>query len=176
MVSTISNDLFRNRLSLIWVRVMVLAVTIPIIVLALKSPSILRIYLITNILACATMPSMLLGLIDGLYFIRGFDVACAGFGGLLSVFIFGCIYYGNAKQGAELLILTSGLYAKDWSVFGAFLTASLGSLVFLGAAIALRTAAAWGYFRITGNKFDEFDRPRVRPEEEEEEEEGACTI
>ena len=146
---------------------MVLAVTIPIIALALKSPSVLRIFLISNILACATMPSLLLGLIDGLYFIRGFDVICAGLGGLLSVFIFGCIYYGDAKQGADLLILTSGLYAEDWSVFGVFLAAPLGSLVFLSIAIALRAAAAWGYCRITGNRFDTFDRPPARPEEEE---------
>ena len=155
---------------------MTLAVTIPIIVLALKSPGILRIYLISNILACATMPSLLLGLIDRLYFIRGFDVACAGFGGLISVFIFGCIYYGNAKQGAELLILTSGLYAKDWSVFGAFLAAPLGSLAFLGGAIGLRTAAAWGYCRITGNKYHAFDRPSSRLEEESEEERHLLSI
>jgi hypothetical protein len=118
MVSTTSVDIFLDKLPLIYIRVMVALITIPAIILAIKSPSILQIYLITNTFATAALPSILLGLHPNFYFLNGFDIVCAGFGGMLSVFIFGAAYYGNARMGAELLILTAGLYAQDWSVFG----------------------------------------------------------
>lgn len=118
MVSTLSNDLFRNKLPLLWVRVVTVIIIIPTIVLALKSPSILRIFLISDIFSAAVIPTLLLGLIDSLYFIQGIDIVVAGCGGLISVWIFGTIYYGNAYDGAQLLILVNGLYAEDWSVFG----------------------------------------------------------
>jgi hypothetical protein len=118
MVSTASADIFRGKLPLIYIRAMVVLVTIPVIVLAIKRPSILQIYLISNIFATAALPSILLGLHHKLYFLNGFDIVCAGFGGMFSVFIFGAAYYGDAQKGAELLILTAGLYAQDWSVFG----------------------------------------------------------
>jgi hypothetical protein len=118
MVSTASADIFRDKLPLIYIRVMVALITIPVIIIAIKSPSILQIYLITNTFATAALPSILLGLHPKLYFLNGFDIVCSGFGGMLSVFIFGAAYYGNARKGADLLILTTGLYAQDWSVFG----------------------------------------------------------
>lgn len=118
MVSTLSNDMFRDKLSLIWVRLITIVIIIPTIVIALKSPSILRIFLISDIFSAAAVPTLLLGLVDSLYFVNGFDVIVGGLGGVLSVWIFGTIYYGNAKDGAQLLILVNGLYADDWSVFG----------------------------------------------------------
>jgi hypothetical protein len=118
MVSTASNDIFRNKLPLICVRAMVVLVTIPVIVLAIKSPSVLQIYLISNIFATAALPSVLLGLSSRFKFMNGFDVICSGLGGMLSVFVFGVIYYGDPYKGAQLLILSGGLYADDWSVFG----------------------------------------------------------
>lgn len=118
MVSTLSNDLFRNRLRLIYVRGITIVIIIPTIVIALKKPSILRIFLISDIFSAAAIPTLLLGLFDSLYFINGLDVIVGGLGGVLSVWIFGTIYYGNAKDGAQLIILVDGLYANDWSVFG----------------------------------------------------------
>lgn len=118
MVSTLSNDMFHNKLPLLWVRVITVVIIIPTIIIALKSPSILRIFLISDIFSAAAIPTLLLGLVDSLYFVNGFDVIVGGFGGVLSVWIFGTIYYGNAKDGAQLLILVDGLYANDWSVFG----------------------------------------------------------
>lgn len=118
MVSTISNDMFRNKLPLIYVRVITIVIIIPTIVIALKSPSILRIFLISDIFSAACIPAFLLGLFPSLYFVNGFDAVIGGFGGILSVWIFGTIYYGNAYDGAQLLILVNGLYANDWSVFG----------------------------------------------------------
>lgn len=118
MVSTASNDFFRNRLPLPYIRALVFLLIIPVIVLALQKPSILTIFLIANIFACATMPPILCGLSRYLYFLNGFDVMIGALGGMLSVWIFGTVYYGDAFKGAQLLILTNGLYANDWSVFG----------------------------------------------------------
>ena len=120
MVSTASNDFFMNKLPLIYIRGLVLVVIIPVIVLALQKPSILTIFLIANIFACATMPPILVGLNRHMYFLNGFDVMVGALGGMLSVFIFGAAYYGDAWEGAQLMILTGGLYADDWSVFGLF--------------------------------------------------------
>lgn len=118
MVSTASNDLFLNKIPLWAVRGLVVITIIPTIVLALKAPSILTIFLISNIFATATMPPLLLGLWHRMYFLNGWDVVFGALGGMLSVFIFGAAYYGDAYQGAQLLILNGGLYADDWSVFG----------------------------------------------------------
>src|SRR4051794_27616527 len=99
MTSTASRDLFRNKLPLIYIRGLVVLVIIPVIVLALKKPSILTIFLISNIFASATMPPILLGLVHRLYFLKGIDVVVGALGGVFSVFIFGAIYYGDAHEG-----------------------------------------------------------------------------
>lgn len=120
MVSTMSNDIFRNKLPLIYVRGMVAVLIVPIVVVAIKKPSILQIFLVSNIFACASMPPILLGLDEThLYFLKGFEVVCAGLGGMLSVFLFGLAFYaGDTRRAAGLMILKGGLYANDWSVFG----------------------------------------------------------
>ncbi|KAI5844702.1 hypothetical protein BZA05DRAFT_409124 [Tricharina praecox] len=159
MVSTISNDVFRSKLPFIYIRVLVALITIPVIIIAVKKPSILQIFLISNIVATATLPSILLGLSERFYFLNGFDVICGGLGGMLSVFIFGSIYYGDAHQGAELMILKKGLYGDDWSAFGVFLVAPLGSLIFLTLAYGLRLSATWVFCKATGRPFRALDRP-----------------
>ena len=120
MVSTVSNDIFRNKLPLLYVRGMVAVLIVPIVAVAIKKPSILQIFLVSNIFACASMPPILLGLDETyLYFLKGFEVVCAGLGGVFSVFLFGLVYYGgDARRAAELMILEEGLYSNDWSVFG----------------------------------------------------------
>ena len=118
MVSSGSNDLFRNKLPFWLVRVAVAVIIIPVIVVALRSPSVLQIYLITDLLSASSIPVLLIGLSDRCYWWRGFEVVVGGLGGLLTVFIFGTIYYGDAATGAGLLLLENGLYAEDWSVFG----------------------------------------------------------
>ncbi|KAL7266570.1 hypothetical protein RUND412_010880 [Rhizina undulata] len=132
MISTASNDLFRNKLPLIWIRILVALVTIPVIVIALHSPR--------------DPPNLydfkylcILGLFDSLYFLNGFDIICAGLGGVLSVWLFGLVSYGgNGTQAGSLIILVDGLYASDWSVFGVFVAAPVGSLIFLALAVGVR--------------------------------------
>lgn len=118
MVSTGSNDIFRNKLNFWWIRLAVVLIIFPVVVVALKSPSVLRIYLISDLVSASSIPILIIGLNDKCYWWRGFEVVVGGLGGLLTVFIFGTIYYGNAQDGANLLLLQNGLYADDWSAFG----------------------------------------------------------
>lgn len=159
MVSSASNDLFRNRLNVWFIRGMVILVIIPVVVLALKAPSILQIYLITDLVSAATIPVLCLGLIKRFYWWRGFEVVVGGLGGILTVFIFGVIYYGDAQQGAELLLLQQGLYASDWSVFGAFVAAPVGGFLWGFGALALRLSVQFVMAKVQGRRFDALDRP-----------------
>lgn len=118
MVSTGSNDLFRNKLNLWWLRAAVVLVIFPVVVVALKSPDILQIYLISDLVSASSIPVLVIGLDDRFHWWHGFEVVIGGLGGLLTVFIFGAIYFGNAQDGANLLLLENGLYSNDWSVFG----------------------------------------------------------
>lgn len=159
MVSSASNDLFRNRLNIWFIRGMVVLVIIPVVVLALKAPSILQIYLITDLVSAATIPVLCFGLIKRFYWWRGFEVVVGGLGGILTVFIFGTIYYGNAQAGADLLLVKSGLYAGDWSVFGAFVAAPVGGFLWGFGALALRLSVQFIMAKVQGRRFDALDRP-----------------
>lgn len=162
MVSSASNDLFRNRINIWFIRGLVVLVIIPTVVLALKAPSILQIYLITDLVSAATIPVLVIGLIQKFYWWRGFEVVVGGLGGLLTVFIFGTIYYGNAKQGAQLLLIEQGLYGNDWSAFGAFVAAPVGGLLWGCGALVLRLSVQWVLAKVRGHRFTALDRPIER--------------
>ncbi|TLD17277.1 uncharacterized protein PgNI_00271 [Pyricularia grisea] len=160
MVSSASNDLFRNRLGVWPIRAAVVLVMIPVIVIALRAPSILQIYLISDLVSASTIPVLVLGLSDAyFYWWRGFDVVCGGLGGILSVFIFGTAYYGNAQAGGELILLQQGLYTGDWGVFGAFVAAPVGGLIFAFLAMLGRVGFLFARAKMTGAPFTAFDRP-----------------
>lgn len=179
MVSTASNDIFRNRLPLIYIRIGVVLVIIPVIVVALKSPSVLRIFLISDLVSASAIPVLMLGLWDKMYWLTAFEVIAGGLGGILSIWIFGTIYYGSAYEGGQLLLLENGLYAADWSVFGeliparysffhrfvltlfpgAFLAAPVGGLIFAFVALAIRAGRLFVMAKVRGQHFGAFDRP-----------------
>lgn len=159
MVSTGSNDLFRNKLNIWFIRGAVVLLIIPVVVLALKAPSILQIYLISDLVSASTIPVLLIGLSDRFWWWRGFEVVIGGLGGLLTVFIFGTIYFGDAQMGADLLLLENGLYGDDWSAFGAFVAAPIGGLLWGFGALALRLSFQWLHARIKGHRFDALDKP-----------------
>lgn len=176
MVSTASNDLFRNKLNIWFVRLAVVLLIVPVVVLALKAPSILQIYLISDLVSASTIPILCLGLSEKLYWWRGFEVVVGGLGGLFTVFLFGCVYYGNAKEGAELLILQQGLYADDWSVFGAFVAAPVGSFLWGFGALGLRLSFQFVQAKMKGRRFDALDRPVVQERVEDVQQEEHETI
>lgn len=159
MVSSASNDLFRNKLNIWWIRGGVVLIIIPTVILALKAPSILQIYLISDLVSAATIPVLVLGLSDRFYWWRGFEVVVGGLGGILTVFIFGTIYYGNALEGAQLILLEQGLYGNDWSAFGAFVSAPVGGILWGFGALALRLTYQFIEAKIKGRRFDALDRP-----------------
>lgn len=129
MVSTASNDLFRNKLNLLYIRIAVVLIIFPVVVVALKSPSVLQIYLISDLVSASSIPVLSIGLNNKFYWWRGFEVVVGGLGGLVTVFIFGTVYYGNAQDGANLMLLEGGLYAKDWSVFGMYISGDLEDIL-----------------------------------------------
>ncbi|MCJ1464674.1 hypothetical protein MMC07_003287 [Pseudocyphellaria aurata] len=159
MVSTGSNDLFRNKLNFWWIRLAVILIIFPVVVVALKSPSVLQIFLISDLVSASSIPVLVIGLNSNCYWWRGFEVVIGGLGGLLTVFIFGTIYYRNALYGAKLILLENGLYADDWSAFGAFVAAPVGGLLWGLGAFALRIGCQWMLAKFRGRRFDSFDRP-----------------
>ncbi|KAL8681498.1 MAG: hypothetical protein Q9224_002159 [Gallowayella concinna] len=158
MVSTGSNDIFRNRLNFWWIRLAVILVIFPVAVVALKSPSILQIYLVSDLVSASSIPVLVIGLSSKCYWWRGFEVVVGGLGGMLTVFIFGTIYYGNARDGANLLLLEQSLYVNDWSAFGAFVAAPIGGLLWGFGAFAVRIGVQWLLAKVRGHRFDAFDR------------------
>lgn len=119
MISTGSNDLFRNKLNLWIIRILVVVLIVPVVVVALKSPDILQIFLISDLVSASVVPCLVLGLSDTFFWWRGFDFVVGGLGGIFTVFLFGLVFYkGNADQAGRLILLENGLYANDWSAFG----------------------------------------------------------
>lgn len=164
MVSTISNDLFRNKLKMVYVRGLVVLVMVPVIVLGVKvADNILQIYLIADLVSAAIIPALFLGLSDKYFwYLNGFDVMLGGFGALLAVFVFGCIYYDSAKEGGKLLLIWNGIYdSEDWGAFGAFVIAPVGGVVFTFMACGVRAASDYAVSVIKGTPFTTFDRPQI---------------
>ncbi|KAK9470322.1 uncharacterized protein V1510DRAFT_286391 [Dipodascopsis tothii] len=143
MATSISNDIFRNRIPTIYVRGIVVLVIAPAIVVALRSPNVLNIYLISDLISCSAMPSILLGLVPAFSFINGFDVIVSGLGGILTIFFYGWVYTGTVQGGGGMLILEEGLYGGDWSAFGAFVAAPVGAVAWLIGSVALRYIYKW---------------------------------
>ncbi|KAI0521141.1 hypothetical protein F5B22DRAFT_39913 [Xylaria bambusicola] len=159
MVSTASNDLFRNRLNIWIIRGAVVLIIFPVAVLALKAPGILQIYLISDLLAAATIPVLVMGLSERFYWWRGFEVVVGGLGGILTVFIFGAIYYDSAQKGGELILLQQGLYTGDWGAFGAFVVAPVGGIIWGFIALAGRLGYQYVQAKRHGSRFDALERP-----------------
>lgn len=160
MVSSISNDIFRNKLGNLYVRALVVVVMIPAVFVATKAPNVLQIFLIADLISAAVMPSILLGLSSWFYYFTGFDIIVSGCGGVLTVFLFGLVYYdGNVSSAGGLLLLQDGIYNDDWSAFGAFVAAPVGALLGLIGSVILRAAAMWVYCKSAGAPFAVFNRP-----------------
>jgi Na+/proline symporter len=123
MISTGSNDFFRNKLNIWVIRACVVALIFPVVVVALRSPDILQIFLISDLVSAAVVPCLVIGLSEKFYWYRGFDFVIGGLGGIFTIFLFGLVYYeGDVSMAGRLLLLENGLYANDWSAFGKLLS------------------------------------------------------
>ncbi|KAJ6264122.1 hypothetical protein Dda_0264 [Drechslerella dactyloides] len=167
MVSTASNDLCRNKLGLRWIRAAVVVLIAPVVVVAVKAhASVLQIFLISDIVSAAAIPCLLLaGLVEGLWFVGGWDVICGGCGGIIAVFVFGVVYYGSARGGGELVYMKT-LYADDWGVFGAYVAAPVGGILAMFAGCAVRIAGLWAVSKARGVPF-QLERKEAAVVEEE---------
>lgn len=162
MVSTGSNDLFRNKLGLWWIRALVVVAIVPVVVVALRSPSVLQVYLISDLVSASLVPVLVVGLSDACWWWSGAEVVVGGLGGILTVFLFGTVYYGgDARQGARLILLENGLYGEDWSAFGAFVAAPVGALLWAGACWCVRIGGLWIIARVKGERFSALDGPKA---------------
>jgi Na+/proline symporter len=162
MVSTGSNDIFRNKLNLWILRLVVVIIIVPTVVVALKSPSVLQIYLISDLISASSVPVLVIGLSEKFYWWRGFEVVVGGLGGIFTIFLFGLVFYhGDATKAGNLLLLEEGLYVDDWSAFGAFVAAPVGGLLWAVGACALRLGIQWMHAKRMGVRFEGFDRPKV---------------
>ncbi len=160
MVSSGSNDLFRNKLNFWYIRAAVVLIIFPVVVVALKTPSVLQIYLISDLISASSIPCLVIGLSDRCYAWRGFEVVVGGLGGIFTIFLFGLVYYdGDARLAGNLILLEQGLYANDWSAFGAFVAAPVGGLLWALAAFGARLGALWVMARVKGTRFDALDKP-----------------
>lgn len=161
MISSASNDLFRNKLNIWYIRFGVVVVCAPAIAIALGAPSILQIYLISDLVSACIVPVLCVGLVDRFYFWRGFEVIAGGIGGIISAFIFGVIFYeGDVQRAGNLLLISEGLYANDWSVFGLFVAAPVGSILWALAALGFRLSFQYIQAKRAGRRFDALDRPK----------------
>lgn len=160
MASSISNDIFHNKLKIIYVRGIVLLLIAPSIAVALKAPNILNIYLISDLISAAVVPVLFLGLSKRFYFITAWELIISGLGGIFSVFIFGAIYYDDAYKGAQLMILEpQGIYADDWSAFGAFVAAPFGGFVWGAITLLVRVSVLYTVAKVKGTPFTALERP-----------------
>lgn len=159
MASSISNDIFQNKLHIMYVRGIVALSMVPAIVVALKAPNILNIYLISDLISAAVVPVLFLGLSKHFYFLTKYEIITSGLGGIFTVFIFGAIYYKDAYKGAQLLILEEGLYVDDWSAFGAFVAAPVGGFVWGFGTLALRLVIEYVISKVRGTRFTALDKP-----------------
>lgn len=159
--SSLSNDLFRNKFPVMYSRILVCLIMVPALVVAIEaSANVLQIYFIADLISSSVVPIMFLGLNKHFYFLRGLDVIVGGFSGLLGVFIFGCIYYGNAREGGLLLLIWNGVYdPNDWGAFGAFLIAPFIGVIFGLLCAAIRITTIYLVCRKKGLEFHALDKP-----------------
>ncbi|KAF1841348.1 uncharacterized protein K460DRAFT_369381 [Cucurbitaria berberidis CBS 394.84] len=162
MISTASNDLFRNKLNIWIIRALVVAIIFPVVVVALRAPDILQIFLISDLVSAAVVPCLVIGLSERFYWYRGFDFVVGALGGIFTIFLFGLVFYdGDANKASKLLIVET-LYANDWSVFGAFMAAPFGGLLWAFGACGLRIGFLFVWAKVKGHRFTALDRPIPR--------------
>lgn len=162
MVSTISNDVFRNKLQLYWIRILVIVLMGPVIALAVTvANDILQIYLIADLVSAAIVPALFLGLCETYFwYLRGVDIMVGGLGSLFFVWVFGSVYYHSVKEGGKLLLIWNGIYNQDdWGPFGAFVIAPFGGMVLTMISAAVRITILYILSKTQNIPFTALDKP-----------------
>ncbi|OMJ11567.1 hypothetical protein AYI70_g9580 [Smittium culicis] len=147
-------DLTRNKLNLVYTRVMIVVLMVPIVIIAFKSPDILQIFLLADLLSSSIVLPIMVGLIPKFNYINEFDALVGAVSGLLSIGVFGTIYLGSSSEGWKLLLLEGGLYTEDNRVLGAFLVSPIGSIIFTFVS----SFARWVYYSMRGIQMPRYNR------------------
>lgn len=154
LVSTISNDVFRNKLHILYVRGMVVAIMFPTVIVGLIAENVLNIYLIVDLLSSSVVPVLLFGLSRRMdKYWTGWEVVGGGLGGIFFTWVFGTVYYHSSKEGGRLLLVSNGLYVDDWSTFGAFVVAPGSGMVFSFLIMVVRLTVKSWYINYPEGKF-----------------------
>lgn len=177
LVSTISNDVFRNKLPLVYARGLVALIMVPVVVVGLIAEDVLSIFLIVDLLSSAVVPVLMLGLSSRFFFLSAWEVVGGGLGGIFAVWIFGTVYYDSPREGGRLLLVSNGLYGQDskgvygndWSAFGAFVVAPFGGILVGFLILAIRTAVNYTRCRMHNLEFNMYKKTALVEEPEHNE-------
>jgi solute:Na+ symporter, SSS family len=120
LAATMARDLTDRRLTLHGAKIVTVALTVPAVLIALKGYDILRLFLIADLVAAATVVPVFLGLRRPA---SSASVVVGSLAGLASVVALGGIQEGTLQGGVDLLTVAS---SPDLDV-GAFIVAPLVS-------------------------------------------------
>ena len=101
MISTGSNDLFHNKLDLWWIRLAVILIIFAVVIVALKIPDVLQVYLISDLVSASSIPLLIIVLSDACHWWRGFEVVVGGLGGR-TYFQFHGPHFGSNHEYLEM--------------------------------------------------------------------------
>ncbi|CAG8639527.1 10504_t:CDS:2, partial [Racocetra fulgida] len=96
--------------------------------------------------------------VKGFVIVLAVSLSCSAYDTLQSAMVSTIAY-----EGAQLLILSNGLYTDDYSVLGAFIVAPIGSIVFTFLAFGVRLFVMFILAKGQGREF-EFPKPQPKAE------------
>ncbi|KAJ3281612.1 hypothetical protein HDU76_008885, partial [Blyttiomyces sp. JEL0837] len=160
MSALIVNDIFQSKISLGWARVLTTVLNVPALVVASLNLSVLRLFLVADLIACAIVLPVVFGLFVKFdRFFNGLDFVVGTFGGMLSVVFFGAAFsHGDWGYAVSLLGLPNQISVAGESL-GVFIAAPAGSVVFMVVCALIRRAVVKGM----GGDPDFIDEANRRP-------------
>lgn len=122
LAALLAQDLSDRRLSLTGARVVTVLLTVPAVLIALRGYDVLRLFLIADLVAAATVVPVFLGLRRAA---SSASVIAGSLAGLLAVFLLGVVQEGDVQGGVDLLTVAS----SPGLDLGSFLIAPAASAV-----------------------------------------------
>ncbi|EME39881.1 hypothetical protein DOTSEDRAFT_65790 [Dothistroma septosporum NZE10] len=146
LISTGSDAFFRNTLDICVVRLIVVILIVATVVVALKSPSTLQIFLISDVISTSIIPRLVIGLTSRAYFWRGFEVVVGRLGRILAVASWESFEFDRGDVCLRLVCLWGLRYCTGWR------------LLFSIIEYAGKIGFEWAMAKIHGTRFVALDR------------------
>ncbi|KAJ3111627.1 hypothetical protein HDU96_005510 [Phlyctochytrium bullatum] len=136
----IVNDVFQQKITLFWARVLTAILNIPALVIAYKGLNVFSLFLIADLVSATIVLPVVVGLFKPFdRFFNGLDFVVGTICGLFAVVAYGWGSYGNINDGFKLLSLPNAIFQPTESVL-VFTLAPLGSIAaMLLCAVIRRT-------------------------------------